>query len=146
MIREEFAEFVELWNNHHVRPQKNRPHVIPGKPWDLYESDTVRNWGIPIPDSSRESEILRTMDEPLKDINIDDFLTLETEAWGDNYLQTIGFDWTLRTADYTDFRPHLEVYLQLRQDIRQHIDENRTPQLQLIEAPRGGVSEYVRIK
>ncbi|KAM4062484.1 hypothetical protein HRG_013658 [Hirsutella rhossiliensis] len=45
MIRDEFATFVDLWNSHKIRTQRNRQHVISGRPIDLYNTDQAPNWG-----------------------------------------------------------------------------------------------------
>lgn len=36
IIREEIYEFVEIWNNHHIRHQPQRPYLPFGKPVVLY--------------------------------------------------------------------------------------------------------------
>ena len=36
LIREEVFNFVDSWNNHHIRKQKNRPYLPTGRPWMLY--------------------------------------------------------------------------------------------------------------
>lgn len=32
IIREEVHAYVEIWNNHTIQAQKNRPHIVAGKP------------------------------------------------------------------------------------------------------------------
>ncbi|KAH7034781.1 uncharacterized protein B0I36DRAFT_316935 [Microdochium trichocladiopsis] len=144
IIREEFAEFTELWNGHVVRKQKNRPHVNPGVPWELYLSAQSRDYGVKVRDNSPELSILRTMYEPLQNIEIDEFLSAETVTWGNRQLQELQFTGVFRTADDL-VRPYLWTYLQLRQRVRQHIDSGQLPQLQVIEPPRGGCEEYLQI-
>jgi hypothetical protein len=51
IIRTEVVAFTELWNNHSIRAQKQRPNHIKGKPRVNYlwpKGDNVKNWGIPI--------------------------------------------------------------------------------------------------
>lgn len=143
MIRQELADFVNTWNGHKVRTQRNRPHTIPGIPMDLYTTDEVPNWGIPIQDGSPTMELLRTMYEPLDDIEIDDLMTFETTQWCESQLELLEFDAVLRTEEDHQ-RPFLNTYLQLRDIVRQHLNENREPVLQLTEIPTGGVDRYVR--
>ncbi|OAQ58909.1 hypothetical protein VFPBJ_11642 [Purpureocillium lilacinum] len=35
ILRQELFDFVEAWNMHRIRLQKNRPHVVHGQPWVL---------------------------------------------------------------------------------------------------------------
>lgn len=37
MLRKEVRVFVESWNNHKIRKQRNRPNSVSGRPWFLYE-------------------------------------------------------------------------------------------------------------
>jgi hypothetical protein len=51
IIREEVAAYVEIWNKHKIRKQKERPNVVPGKPvFNYHFSHTkgVENCGRPI--------------------------------------------------------------------------------------------------
>ncbi|KAH6952508.1 hypothetical protein BKA56DRAFT_241223 [Ilyonectria sp. MPI-CAGE-AT-0026] len=41
MIRQEVADFTEMWNGHRIRPQKNREHLVAGIPMDLYNTSEV---------------------------------------------------------------------------------------------------------
>jgi hypothetical protein len=145
MIRTDIAQFTLLWNSHSIRPQPNRPHVNPGIPQDLYNTDEIRNWGVPIAEGSAEEQVLRTMYEPLQEIEIDEFMDQETQEWCKARLAELNFDpASLRTEeDYQ--RPHLQVYLQLRRIVREHIDSRQEPQLAITPAPIGGTERYVSI-
>ncbi|KAH8654704.1 hypothetical protein BGZ61DRAFT_194016 [Ilyonectria robusta] len=51
ILRQELFDFVEAWNIHRIRLQKNRPHVVHGQPWMNYhypDPEKACNWGIPI--------------------------------------------------------------------------------------------------
>jgi hypothetical protein len=51
IIREQTGEFVRVWNIHLIRKQPNRPHIVPGQPFQNYmfsEQMGVRDYGIPI--------------------------------------------------------------------------------------------------
>jgi hypothetical protein len=102
MIREEIANFVELWNGHKIRMQKNCPHVVSGIPMDLYKTDQVRNWGISFDDDDDCGQLIHTMLEPLEATEIDEFMTSETSNWYNQQLQNLRFDSVLRTEE--DFK------------------------------------------
>jgi hypothetical protein len=83
IIRDELADFVNLWNGHIIRNQKNRPYVKSGVPRDLYHTTTDPDWGVPFDDDddSPQQQLLREMWEHLELIDIDSLLPAETEAW-----------------------------------------------------------------
>jgi hypothetical protein len=142
MIKDEFADFIDLWNSHKIRTQKNRQHVISGQPIDLYNRRDVRNWGVTISEDedAADNQALRTMLEPLQDIDLDSFLSTETEAWCTEQLSQIGlYDMNLDNHQ----RPYITVYLQLRVRIREHQESGQLPVLQLTPKPQGGIQEYV---
>ena len=143
MIREEFADFVELWNSHRIRPQRNRPHVISGIPMDLYRTDKVEDWGIPFEEDDNCGQVLRTMLAPLESIEIDEFMTPATTEWCIQQLEDLGFDQTLRTEEDRK-RPFLHIYIQLREHIQAHIVSGQEPLLELTSIPVGGTEVYVR--
>jgi hypothetical protein len=64
IIRAEVASFVRTWNVHYIRKQKNRPHVVHGKPYMNYHlpSNGVRNFGLPV-----DQELLKTLQNDVKD-------------------------------------------------------------------------------
>ena len=142
MIRDEFSAFVDLWNGHKIRVQKNRPNVVSGIPMDLYRTENVRNWGVYFEDDDACGERVRTMLEPLEDVDIDRFMTPATTEWCDQQLEVLGFDGIIRTAEGHD-RPHLQFYIQLRELVRDHIRSGQEPQLELISVPEGGIERYV---
>ena len=142
-LQDEFADFVKLWNGHPIRTQKNHQHVISGIPMDLYRTDGVRNWGIALSDNENapDCQALRTMLDPLRDIDIDSFLTPATEAWCTSQLEEIGFD-QLQNDD----RPFLNTYVELRERIHNHLESHLEPALELSPFPTGGIEQYVRIR
>ncbi|EEU38450.1 uncharacterized protein NECHADRAFT_55344 [Fusarium vanettenii 77-13-4] len=79
VLRQELFDFVEAWNLHRIRLQKNRPHVIHGQPWMNYhypDPDKACNWGIPI-----DRSVLGEMERPLADIDISTCLEPEIKNW-----------------------------------------------------------------
>lgn len=142
MIRNEFADFVQLWNGHKIRTQKNRPHVISGIPMDLYRTDKVTNWGVPIEDDSDCGQLLRTMLQPLEQVDIDEFMTPITMQWCEQQLAALAFTPDLRTEEDLK-RPHLQIYIHLRDLVKAHIESQQEPHLELMPIPTGGTETYV---
>ncbi|KAM4062071.1 hypothetical protein HRG_013533 [Hirsutella rhossiliensis] len=90
LLRRELFDFVEAWNLHRIRLQKNRPHVVHGQPWMNYhypDPDKACNWGIPI-----DRSILDEMERPLADIDISTSLEPETKNWCRQVLLEMGYD------------------------------------------------------
>lgn len=142
MIRDEFTKFQHLWNAHRIRPQKNRPYLVSGKPSAIYFDRRRPTFGIGVGAGSPEQDLIRTMLAPLDEVNVDDFLTPTTAAWCQAQLTELGFDPTLQTEEDRR-RPYFNFYIQLKGRIQQHLDSGREPVLGMIEAPRGGVEHYV---
>ena len=46
-IRYRVEEFTNEWNWHYISRNQRRPHVVPGKPWNLYNltKEPVQNQG-----------------------------------------------------------------------------------------------------
>jgi hypothetical protein len=68
VLRQELFDFVEAWNLHKIRLQKNRPHVVHGQPWMNYhypDPSKACNWGIRI-----DRTVLSELVQPLADIDI----------------------------------------------------------------------------
>lgn len=146
MIETELYNFVQVWNTHRIRPQKDHPYAVTGRPSELYYDPNIRNYGVPIVQGTPEYETLRTMLEPIEaaEINIDDFLTPETEAWCREQLEEMNFDPVLHT-DEERRRPYITSYIELKRRISEHIRRGAEPHLQLVDAPRRDIEdEYVR--
>jgi hypothetical protein len=49
ILRAEIVSFVRTWNNHSIRKQKLRPHLVHGKPYMNYHfpADGTQDFGIP---------------------------------------------------------------------------------------------------
>ncbi|KAI0535237.1 hypothetical protein GGR58DRAFT_480081 [Xylaria digitata] len=143
VLRTEIIEFVQLWNNHTIRRQKNRPYVISGKPSEIYETSQV-NWGIPIPEGSATEQLVRTMADPLENVEIDAFFPAETENWCNTQLEDMGFDSILCTEEDRK-HPYLRFYLELRRRVRRHRATGQAPHLSITQHPLGGFDEYMNI-
>ncbi|KAL2104411.1 hypothetical protein VUR80DRAFT_1362 [Thermomyces stellatus] len=80
IIREEFTKFVQLWNNHYIRSQRSRPHVVPGQPWVLYHSfdqNSAKDFGF-VPHQDRLDLLKEVSDADPYDL--DAYLLPEVEA------------------------------------------------------------------
>lgn len=106
---------------------------------DLYCSQTVRNWGVPLSNNEEDQDhdLLRTLLEPLENIDIDSFLTPFTDNWCQTQLQALGY------IGITDLKAAVPTYLQLRQLVQEYQGSGQLPLLQLTDAPRGGFERYV---
>ncbi|KAG6171952.1 hypothetical protein E4U51_008021 [Claviceps purpurea] len=144
MIQGEIGDFVDLWNGHSIRNQRNRAHVVSGKPADLWRTQDAPNCGVRLSEDvdADDRVALNQMLDPLEAIDIDRFLVQETEDWCNDRLQEMGF-FEARITDRE--RPHEEFYKQLQRLIQDHEDNSREPVLQLAPIPRGGLSEYMRL-
>ncbi|EXM13626.1 hypothetical protein RAB80_014374 [Fusarium oxysporum f. sp. vasinfectum] len=142
VLRQELFDFVEAWNLHKIRLQKNRPHVVHGQPWMNYhypDSDKACNWGIPI-----DRPVLGEMLRPLAGIDISTCLEPETKEWCRGVLAEMGYDDVVlgNHQDPDKLRPFKRFYLALRDRIIQHIESRQPPVLAYRRAPTGGVAEY----
>ncbi|EXM13390.1 hypothetical protein V3481_006933 [Fusarium oxysporum f. sp. vasinfectum] len=142
VLRQELFDFVESWNLHRIRLQKNRPHVVHGQPWMNYhypDPDKACNWGIPI-----DRHVLDEMWRPLADIDVGTCLEPETKNWCRQVLIEMGYDNVVLGAcqESDKLRPLKRFYVGLRDRIIQHIESGRQPVLAYRKAPTGGVAEY----
>jgi hypothetical protein len=60
----QITSFVRVWNNHSIRKQPNRPHLIPGKPFMNYNypGNGIQNYGIKF-----DEDILKSLQEDVQD-------------------------------------------------------------------------------
>lgn len=132
MIRDELYSFVRIWNAHSIRPQKNRPNSVSGKPYMLYNypGKDIQNWGV-----SFNKEQFRTLKDRVKQWDIDAVLPPETYQWCQIFLQSIQFDSSANIGDRT--KPFLSFYLQLRNAIKAHVRSQMSPKLSLLASPTG---------
>jgi hypothetical protein len=64
ILRIEITSFVRTWNNHSIRKQKLRPHIVHGKPYMNYNypADGVQNYGI-----IYDQNLLQTLQDEVKE-------------------------------------------------------------------------------
>lgn len=144
VLRQELFDFVEAWNLHKIRLQKNRPHVVHGQPWMNYhypDPSKACNWGISI-----DRTVLGELVRPLANIDISTCLEPETKDWCREVLREMGYNKVV-LGNYQEpdkLRPFKRFYLGLRDRIIRHIESGQQPLLAYRKAPIGGVAEYVR--
>ena len=137
-LRAELFDFVQTWNCHNIRLQRNRPHVVHGMPWMNYHfSDPAKacNWGIPI-DLLTVEEVAR----PLIDIDLGTCLEPETKMWCNRILTEMGID-EVKIGSHRDpdkLRPFKRFYINLRDKIILHLESGEEPELRYRTKPRGG--------
>ena len=145
ILREEFATFVRVWNRHKIRTQNNRSHVIPGVPNELYiNPGQGKDWKVPFKCNEHDpvGKAVDEMLEPLEEIDIDSFMTIDTEVWCVNQLSDMGFDYQ-NEEEAQSSTPFIDAYLELRQRVKRHMRSGNAPELALSEVPKGGVEDYV---
>jgi hypothetical protein len=156
ILRTEITSFVRTWNNHSIRKQKLRPHLVYGKPYMNYHypADGVQDHGLKF-----DQNLLRTLQEdvaewgkslstlPNKDISTNSYRTTDS----DEYLPQVTYDWVTRQLQEMNFdpmapilppngdvfAPHREVYMELRTRILTHIEQQLEPVLYLSTRPTG---------
>lgn len=63
IIRSKISTYVEIWNAHRIRPQKQRPNHIAGIPNELYTDHSLPRYGwVP------NIELLSQLNEAVKDV------------------------------------------------------------------------------
>ena len=139
LIREEAYEFMENWNTHKIRSQKNRPHTVSGKPWYLYEfPEPPAEKCASIPDL----DLVEKLRAELQAYDMDEYLPPVTKEWCHQKALELGYDLdTLKASDIlttgTGQRLHGPVYMDLREAIRLHIISGAEPILTCTETPTG---------
>jgi len=136
IIRQDAIEYVENWNNHRIRLQRNRPNTIPGKPFVLFNCPPAgaQDYGL-----SFNHERLSSIREPYSGWDMDAYLPEETKSWCDSFFRTIGFEFprACESAIEASMNPFLDIYRQLREAVKVHIESKEQPHLSLLAAPRG---------
>ncbi|SMY20604.1 unnamed protein product [Zymoseptoria tritici ST99CH_1A5] len=86
MIRKQLQGFVRTWNKHKIRRQRNRLHVIPGRPHVLYNYSQRPNQGDPI-----DTEYIKALNETTKGWKIHEYLPKTTIEFCKDILRREGF-------------------------------------------------------
>lgn len=138
-IRYEFAEFVRLWNAHYIRKQKARPHVVPGKPWVLYnlpDPEKVKDYRAPAPLNVLQ-ELMAIINQDGADLDM--YLPEETMTICDNIVASFG-GINYQLTDDTRKTPFIVEYHRLRTQLRQYIDGGHQPAVSLCPSLVGSLA------
>jgi hypothetical protein len=135
ILRRILHRFVEQWNHHRIRRQKNRPHVVPGQPYVLYYyPEVAQNFQQVI-----SPDHLADFKADIGGFDIDEYLPRDTLAWCTTKLQSWGHgnvggeDVHPRTGQ----RVHKDAYLRLRNAIDQQVQNGNGEGLSLCTPPTG---------
>ena len=144
ILREEIYSYVNIWNSHKIRPQKNRPNVVVGRPYMLYFNppSPTENWG-----TSYDADMLANLESHLPQWDVTAYLPAETLAWCTARLEALGFDpyeAKLKTLKERE-APFFQVYVQLRNQIITHIEHGEQPVLSLLPHPVGNWAWQVSV-
>jgi hypothetical protein len=144
VLRNEIYSFVNIWNSHKIRPQKNRPNAVVGRPYMLYFNPPppTENWG-----TSYDAEMLANLESHLPEWDVTAFLPTETLSWCTNQLKTLNFDPYEAKIETLEQRqaPFYNIYIQLRSQIIDHMERQSEPTLGLLPHPTGNWEWQVSI-
>ncbi|KAL3496438.1 hypothetical protein BJX62DRAFT_222109 [Aspergillus germanicus] len=132
----QIGSFVRTWNQHSIRKQPNRPHLVPGKPYMNYNFPVIgiENQGIQF-----NMDLFKRLQDDVQDWDIDEYLPPETYSWTRNQLLQLLYDPQQPPPIAGDhvLTPFRTIYLELRSRIQVHIQAGSQPILQLSQPPIG---------
>lgn len=121
-----------------IRKQANRPHVVPGQPFQNYwfPPKGVRDYGLPV-----NEEKLAEIKQGYQEWDMNAYLPADTLSWCHEALETCGFQLPITeyARDAKQEILHKNAYLVLRAEITHHLKttSNTAPRLGLLENPTG---------
>ncbi|KAL4972835.1 hypothetical protein BDW66DRAFT_162600 [Aspergillus desertorum] len=138
VLRLEINSFVRTWNNRPIRKQKNRPNLIPGKPFMNYHYPPE---GTPKYRLEFDTNLFSILQNDVQDWNPDEYLPQSTYIWTLVQLKESGFDPhnPLKDAGDDILTPYRTIYFDLRAQIQAHIRRGNQPELGLLDRPVGGL-------
>jgi hypothetical protein len=136
IIRSQVHNFVEVWNHHYIRKQKNREeYLIHGRPSLLYQGQVKPGQAIDrscgsMPDTTDVSQLLSLVDS----FDLDAFLTPSTLDLCNKYMAEGGFQMPSSLAD-----PPKDVYIFLRTKLQDHVRLRLEPAITSLSPPKGNL-------
>ncbi|KAE8378344.1 hypothetical protein BDV26DRAFT_304335 [Aspergillus bertholletiae] len=117
IIRQRIHAFVRLWNIHTIRRQSKRPHSVSGRPAQLYffPSGDIQDYG--------------TRNKRLQNLDTLNWCTEQLKQLGCSNGTINGF---AIFSESDDSQAHAEIYLQLRDRVRAHMESGELPVLDLL--------------
>ena len=146
LLRRGGIQFVDLWNTHSIRSQKERPHTIPGPPEALYRWPEAygggSNQGCKVPNT------LPAQQARVAGFDLEEYLPPTVVAWcrarlaehfpgTDGMIEDDCVDQIYITVDGQQVRLHYAAYLFLRTAIFNHQQAGAEPVLYESEKPLG---------
>lgn len=135
-IRYEFIDFVKLWNSHRIRKQRNRTHVVSGKPYCLWSFSKATDCRVPVP-PERLAELQRIVD--WDKVDLDEYLPQSTMDTCNNIVAS----WGELPNTVSKDQPYLEQYIRLKDALKDYDRAETEPRLSLVEHPIGGL-DHIR--
>jgi len=143
-IRSDFYKYVRVWNNHNIRKQSKRPHVISGTPEKLYhrpDTTVARDCKV-----TADPDRLRFLQDLIKadNIDLDQYLPTSMMELCDRIIQDHG-GLPVVFNEETRNTPYLQEYLHLRSVLTTHHNEQWQPPLELLVPTTGSLVHIKRL-
>lgn len=135
ILRTQVLLYVHTWNQHSIRKQRERPHVVSGRLFmNYYHPEHVINHGFLVYEES-----LQQLRDSVQGWNMAEYLSAETLEWCQEILLGLGFDPEKPPPVRPDEAeaPFRTIYLGLRERVITHMRSDAKPDLTLSEAPTG---------
>ncbi|KAF6803443.1 hypothetical protein CPLU01_16117 [Colletotrichum plurivorum] len=139
VLDRDLRQFVRVWNNHRIRKQKSRPHVIPGIPYVLFhhpDQTESRDYGqVLTPELANEMQALLGHE----DFDLSVYLPYDIMALCRGIMEQA----PVRPNEHERINgadlPYFGSYIYLREKLESHHQAGANPHLKLQEAPLGGI-------
>jgi hypothetical protein len=139
VLDQDLRRWIRTWNNHRIRSQSNRPHVIPGVPYTLFhhpDQFSTEDYSQPVP-----PDILSEMDSLLAAHAFDQAacLTPAVKELCEGILERSPPRETEHGRVNGVDIPYYHRYVYIREKLEAHFLTGDAPELVLPEAPVGGI-------
>jgi hypothetical protein len=126
-----------LRNDHKIRKQPKRPYLQSGIPYLLYnypERTGGTQSGFEVP---QDSPTMQSIQDDIRDLDLDEYLLPATLDWGNNQLQHLGFNSEIDGSAVNDNgdRSHKLAFIALRDAARHYALSGMQPYLEESDKP-----------
>ena len=131
IIRQEMAVFIEIWNDHSIHKQPNRPHVVHGRPFMnyFYPNDQVPWCGFPVNSDQVEKQQKDVQEFSMYNhlslsitlicfLDLDEYLPSATLQWCHMTLMKHNIHPDFAPPSEETVSPYHEEYLTLREAVK----------------------------
>jgi hypothetical protein len=137
ILRRALSKFVHLWNDHKIRKQPKRPYLQSGIPYLLYnypERTGSTQSGFEVP---QDSPTMQSIQDDIRDLDLDEYLPPATLGWCNNQLQRLGFNSEIDGSAVNDNgdRSHKLAFIALRDAARHYALSGMQPYLEESDKP-----------